>query len=59
MKQPNAERPWICKLCGKVKEQKAIHLNSHRHKANMKKIEDAMTGEPIKHVEVGARWQKP
>lgn len=56
MKQPNAEKPWVCQFCGTVKEQEAVHLNSHRHKTNMKKIEDAMAGEPLRQPADERRW---
>lgn len=56
MKPPNAEQPWICQLCGKVKERPEHHVNSHRHKTSMKKIEDAISGEPIYQEKKDMRW---
>lgn len=56
MKQKKLEEKWLCQLCGKVSQEPQYHVNTHRHKTNMKKIEDAKAGEPIKHVEKTTRW---
>lgn len=56
MKKKGTAEVWICQLCGKVKDDPKHHANTHRHKTNMKKIEDMSAGEPIKHVEKTARW---
>lgn len=56
MKQKKLEEKWLCQLCGKVNEEPQHHINTHRHKMNMKKIEDMSAGEPIKRVEKTTRW---
>ena len=56
MKQKRMEEKWLCQLCGKVSDDPKHHANTHRHKTNVKKIEDAKDGELIKHVEKITRW---
>lgn len=56
MKPKKLEEKWVCQLCGKVNEDPKHHINTHRHKTNLKKIEDAVSGEPIRHIEKDARW---
>lgn len=56
MKQKKLEEKWLCQLCGKVNDDPRHHANTHRHKMNMKKIEDALSCEPIRHVEKNTRW---
>lgn len=56
MKPKKLEEKWLCQLCGKVSEEQRYHVNTHRHKMNMKKIEDALACEPIRHIVKGGRW---
>jgi hypothetical protein len=56
MKPPKAEETWLCQLCGKVKEREEHHVNTHRHKFNMKKIEDACAAAPIRQQTDDRRW---
>lgn len=56
MKKKGTTEVWICQLCGKCKDDPKYHENTHRHKTNMKKIEDALSCEPIRHVEKNTRW---
>lgn len=57
MKQKKLEEKWMCQLCGKVNDDPKYHGNTHRHKMNMKKIEDAKAGEPMREVPTDRRWQ--
>lgn len=56
MKLRKLEEKWLCQLCGKVNDEPQHHVNTHRHKMNLKKIEDAMSGEPIRQIVKDARW---
>lgn len=57
MKKKKLEEKWLCQLCGKVNEEPQHHVNTHRHKMNMKKIEDALSCEPIKPSLENRRWE--
>lgn len=56
MKKEKMKEKWLCQLCGKTNDDPIHHPNTHRHKTNMKKIEDALSGEPIRYVDKNARW---
>ena len=57
MKKKKLEEKWLCQLCGKVNEEPQHHVNTHRHKMNMKKIEDTLSCEPIKPSLENRRWE--
>lgn len=57
MKKEKMKEKWLCQLCGMVNEYPEHHVNTHRHKSNMKKIEDAASGSMIKRTDIGRRWE--
>lgn len=56
MKRKKLEVVWTCLLCGPCYEEERLHINSHKHKTNEKRIEDCVNGEPLRAPSQERRW---